>query len=65
MLNWSEIMSSLVVALAGGAIFWLFSTIISLKIAVRRVKYDVDAAFEKIRKHHPEESYLGRKKDEV
>ncbi len=62
MINWNDIGTSLIVALTGGAIYWLFSTVIGLKMSVKRNKYDIDAAFEKIRKYHPDEAFLRRKK---
>lgn len=55
MINFDNVMENVLAAVGGGAIIYLASFVIKVKIKLKKHDYDLDQAFEKIRKYHPEE----------
>lgn len=64
-IDYSRIIESVLAALIGGCIIWVFSSVLSLKRNQRKLLKDIDHAFDKIRRYHPEEQRNGGKRNEL
>ena len=65
-LDYSKIIESVLAALIGGGIIFILSSILTLRRNQRKLLRDIDHAFDKIRRYHPEEQRNGgRRRDEL
>jgi hypothetical protein len=66
MFNWNEILTSVAAVCIVGAIGFIFTSVISMQLKLKKIQYDLNSAFDKIRQYHPEEQRNGgsRKRDQ-